>query len=96
MSSIGHVLDMVRRDKENRALRKDLRKRNSAKGQCVLKSNKETIEISLEGLEDIRAKVESKKKNDEYAMGKNLILLLLVGVVIVVITFYLLSVIGWF
>ena len=96
MSSIGHVLDMVRRDKENRALRKNFRKRNSAKGQSVFKSNRETREISLDELEDIRKKVESKHKNDEYAMGKNLILLLLGGVVIVVITFYLLSVLGWF
>ena len=77
MSSIGHVLDMVRRDKENRESREKFSHRNSAKDQSVLKSNKNIKDISLNELEDIRGKVNSKNKTDETVIGKNVIIMVL-------------------
>ena len=95
MSSIGHVLDMVRRDKENRDLRKNFSKRSTSKDQCVLKSDKDIRDVPVDEIVDIRKKMDAKHRNDEYMMGKNMILVLLGGVIIVLITFYILSVIGW-
>ena len=96
MSSIGHVYDMVRRDKENRELRKKFSNRSSIKDQCVLKSEKEIKDISLEEIEGIREKIDSKNKIDETATLKSLIIMLLGCVIIAAITFYILYVIGWF
>ena len=96
MSSVGHVLDMLRRDKENRELRKNFSKRNSIKDQCVLKSEKSINYISLEEMEDIKEKVDSKNRTDEMAMGKEVIMMLLGCAVVVAVSFCILYVIGWF
>ena len=95
MSSIGHVLDMVRRDKENRELRKKFGNRKHDANQHVLKSRKNVKDISLSEVENIRADIEKKSKEDENVMSKNIMIVLLGSVVVVIISFFILSVIGW-
>ena len=87
---------MVRRDKENRELRKNFSNRSLTKDQCVLKSNKDIKDISIAEMEDIRKKVKSKNKVDEAIMVKSVIITLLCCMIIVAVIFYILSVIGWF
>ena len=95
MSSIGHVLDMVRRDKENRELRKKFGNKNSIQNQQVLKSRKKVQNISLSEIENIRTNVEKKKKDDDNIMSKSMMIMIVGCVVIVVILFFIMSVIGW-
>jgi len=94
MSSIGHVLDMVRRDKENRELRKKFGNRNPEANQHVLKSKKDVKDISLSEIENIRSDIEKKNKEDENVMSKNMMIMLLGSVVIVIIIFFILLVLG--
>ena len=96
MSSIGHILDMVRRDKENRELRKKFGNRKPESNQHVLKSRKDAKDISLSKIENIRADIEKKNHDDENAMSKNMIIMLLGSLVMVIISFFILLAIGWF
>ena len=87
MSSIGHVSDMIRRNKENRELRKSFSNRSSTKDQCVLKSKKDIKDISLEEMEDIREKIDSKTIMDEIVPVKSLLIMLLCSFLAAVIIF---------
>ena len=95
MSSLGHVLDMVRRDKENRELRGKFAKKNTIQNQRVLKSKKKVEDISLSKIENIRADVERKNRADDNAMSKSMLIMISACVIIVVISFFILSALGW-
>ena len=95
MSSAGHVLDMIRRDKENRELRKKIGNMRPAANQHVLKSQKKVKDVSISEIENIRADIEKKNKEDKSVMSKNIMIILFISVVIVIILFFILSVLGW-
>ncbi|MCD7976258.1 MAG: hypothetical protein LUG51_03555 [Tannerellaceae bacterium] len=68
MSFAGHVYDMIRRDKENRELRKQLRKRNEPR-ETYLKGDacKEEPRMTLEEWEEINRRSKERKGKEQQA-----------------------------
>ncbi|MDR3253058.1 MAG: hypothetical protein LBT35_05810 [Tannerella sp.] len=61
MSFAGHVLDMIRRDKENRELRKNLKSKFDRK-KSYLKGAERSTELSEEEFKRIYPSIEEMKE----------------------------------
>ena len=85
MSFGGHVYDMIRRDKENREMRKRITKGHKADlAKCTLGQHKiDYGNVSLSELEEIAKKTDEKLQYDRYMMNRNAILFLFIGFVLI-------------
>ena len=92
MSFAGHVIDMIRRDKENRELRKRITKgRKDDLSKHVLGRRKiDYSHTSLSEWEEIVQKTNEKSLNDSYIMNKNTGIFLFVGAILIGIAIYVL------
>ena len=78
MGTLGCINDMLRRDKENRELRKVGRERlNETRNRLIdLNTKRQSSRISIEQLEEIRIKTQEKEEADNNHLFKiNLIML---------------------
>ncbi|MDR2918215.1 MAG: hypothetical protein LBV72_02475 [Tannerella sp.] len=92
MSFAGHIYDMIRRDKENRELRQNLRERLKADHNSPIGKYQDCYkDITPEKLDRIANELKNKSRQDEYRMKKDIILLLLLlgGGIIVIMSIYL-------
>ena len=84
MGTLGCINDMLRRDKENRELRKVGRERiNETRNRLIdLKQKEQSSHISIEGLKEIIIKTAEKEEADRDQFFK-MKLIILGGIVIV-------------
>ena len=88
MSFGGHVSDMIRRDNENRKLRKDIKARKFNKKNGVLKSNYEKRrDIPLSGITEKNDFLRRKLEDDNITSG--LILLIFGALAFLILLFVL-------
>lgn len=85
MSFAGHIHDMIRRDKENRELRKNLRGRMKANQKGIIGSYRNCDHVAPEELDKIRKGLKEKSLWDENRMGKEFVIFLLAGIVIILL-----------
>ena len=86
MSFAGHVLDMIRRDKEYRESRKRSKEnRKDRFSKRVFQKNSDYSRVKLSDLEEIVKNTEEKVQNDNSIMKKNTVILLLIGIIIAVL-----------
>lgn len=88
MSFAGHIHDMIRRDKENRELRKNLRGRMKANQKGIIGSYRNYGYLAPEELDKIRKGLNEKSLRDERRMGKEFVIFLLAGIVIIILLFF--------
>ena len=82
MGTLGCINDMLRRDKENRELRKVGRERlNETRNRLIdLNPKRQSSRISIEQLEEIRIKTQEKEEADNNHLFK--IKLIMLGIVL--------------
>lgn len=87
MGTLGCINDMMRRDKENRELRKRNKERLYETRDKLLKvgKNTDTPDISIEELERIRKNIEEKEKLDRKKLFQLTLLFLVLGIIAVII-----------
>lgn len=81
MSFAGHIYDMLRRDKENRELRQNLRDRlKTDRDSSIGKYQDCYKDITPEKIDHIKNELKKKSKQDEYKMMQYLVIFLLIGI----------------
>ena len=83
MGTLGCINDMMRRDKENRELRKAGKERLNETRNRLIDLNKKghSSHLSLEQLEEIRIKTQEKEEAETHQLFK--IKLILIGIVLI-------------
>lgn len=91
MGTLGCINDMLRRDKENRELRKRNRERMTETRNRLMDMGKETdySQMTPEKLEDIRRKTQEKEELDK-ASSYKLLLYFGIGAIIILFVIWLL------
>ena len=93
MGTLGCINDMMRRDKENRDLRKRNRERINETRDRLIKVGKgvNISKISIEQMEEIRKKTIEKEKLDNKKLFRFMLLFLLFGILAVFILWLIVS-----
>ena len=93
MGTLGCINDMMRRDKENRDLRKRNRERINETRDRLIKVGKgvDISKISIEQMEEIRKKTIEKEKLDNKKLFRFMLLFLLFGILAVFILWLIVS-----
>ena len=82
MSFAGHVYDMIRRDKENREMRKrNAENRKDRFSKNVFKGKVDYSRVSLSELEEVTKNTKEKTGKDNEIIGRNMLIFLLVGII---------------
>ncbi len=92
MSYGGHISDMIRRDSENRELRRGMIQRlRDIRSESVLGKKINYKKVSLSKLEEIAKQNEEKERFDRTATTKKMIRIVSVGLVVAVFVFFFLN-----
>lgn len=93
MGTLGCINDMMRRDKENRDIRKRNRERMNETRDRLIKVGKgiDISKISVEQMEEIRKKTIEKEKLDNKKLFRFMLLFLLFGILAVFILWLIVS-----
>lgn len=86
MSFAGHIYDMIRRDKENRELRQNLRGRLKADHKSSIGKYQDCYkDITPEKIDHITNELKKKSRQDEIKMQQSLIIVLFIGIVMIML-----------
>lgn len=93
MSFAGHVFDMIRRNKENHELRKNITTGRSDMSKSILGSYQKINRISVSELDEINKKIKEKKIQDDSRMTRDILKVVSVCLIIVLLIFLLINLI---
>ena len=93
MSYGGHIADMIRRDRENRELRRSLR-HNDIFSDAVLGKKIDYSKLTLSKLEEIKKKTEEKEINETKALKSSMIRIGAICLFLVIVLFILFKIAG--